>query len=131
VFKPIVALADLLGEPLAQAQQLASKIAHLVYTEAVFGERLIAALEPASSTKKTTIRAAALASRTKAANGRFSLCSMASKGTLRVATNCFFTALNWTTGKLTVVGARLVSVLDGGNCVDQFSRSTAARGCYA
>jgi hypothetical protein len=52
VFKPIVALADLLGEPLAQAQQLASKIAHLVYTEAVFGERLIAALEPASSTKK-------------------------------------------------------------------------------
>jgi hypothetical protein len=30
-------------------------------------------------------------------------------GTLQVATNCFFTALNWITGKLTVVCARLVS----------------------
>jgi hypothetical protein len=39
--KPIVALADLLGEPLAQAKQPASKIAHLGYTETVFGERFI------------------------------------------------------------------------------------------
>ena len=31
-------------------------------------------------------------------------------GTLQVATNCFFTALNWTTGKLTVVDSRLVSM---------------------
>jgi hypothetical protein len=37
-------------------------------------------LEPASSPKKTATRAEALASRTKAANGRFSLCSMASMG---------------------------------------------------
>ena len=33
-------------------------------------------------------------------------------GTLQVATNCFFTALNWTTGKLTVVDSRLVSSVD-------------------
>jgi hypothetical protein len=52
---------------------------------------------------------------------------LAAMGTLQVATNCFFTALNWTTGKLTVVCARLVSVLDDGNCVDQFLLSTAAR----
>ena len=30
-------------------------------------------------------------------------------GTLRVATNCFITALNWSTGKQTVVDTRLVS----------------------
>jgi hypothetical protein len=35
---------------------------------------------------ETAIRAAALASRTNAANGRFSLCSMASKGTKPVPT---------------------------------------------
>jgi hypothetical protein len=34
---------------------------------------------------------------------------MSAVGTLQVATNCFFTALNWTAGKLTVVCARLVS----------------------
>ena len=43
-------------------------------------------------------------------------------GTLQVATNCFFTALNWTTGKLTVVDSRLVSepeldaLVSTGNC---------------
>ena len=36
-------------------------------------------------------------------------------GTLQVATNCFFTALNWTTGKLTVVDSRLVSLCSGRN----------------
>jgi hypothetical protein len=34
-------------------------------------------------------------------------------GTLRVATNCFFKALNWSTGKLPVVTGSYVSVSAG------------------
>ena len=40
--------------------------------------------------------------------GRIDL-SMSAQGTLRVATNCFFTALNWITGKLPVVTGSYVS----------------------
>ena len=44
----------------------------------------------------------ALASWTIATNGRFPGSWSSALGTLRAATNCFFTALNWSAGKPTV-----------------------------
>jgi hypothetical protein len=56
------------------------------------------------------IRAAALASRIMTTIVRLPRSWASALGTLQVATNCFFMALSWGTGKPTVAKTRYVSI---------------------